>query len=233
MIPKSEEIRVGINTKIKSMIKHSINLMKDTQLKELKFSAVGGSIEIDIIEILKIFLPGIYQQNRLSSVSYVSIDNKIKEENKWIYPKLEITLLKNEPLIKNEGYQGNISEEERKILETIYNKNILKRKVLKRRYLKRKNFKLKKKRWKNKKKNIFFEKKRINEFLNEINIENVIDNQDNQDKLFNELKSIENNIILEIILSNKKYLNQKQKKIYIKLYQKLKKEYYYMEEKNI
>ena len=44
MIPKSEEIRVGINTKIKSMIKHSINLMKDTQLKELKFTVIGASI---------------------------------------------------------------------------------------------------------------------------------------------------------------------------------------------
>ena len=145
-------------------------------------------------------MPGIYQQNRLASVRYESLANKIKEENKRIYPKLEIILLKNEPLIKNEGYQRNISEEKRKIIESIYNHRHLRRKQLK---------KLKIRRWKNKKyliKHLSFERRIINEFLNELNIEQNF--KDNKDRIFNELKNIENNIILEIIMANKKLFKE-------------------------
>lgn len=42
-----KEIRVGLNTRIKNIINDSIEQMKNTQIKELKFSAVGDSIGIN------------------------------------------------------------------------------------------------------------------------------------------------------------------------------------------
>ena len=206
-----KEIRVGFNTKIKNIINNSIEQMKNTQIKELKFSAVGSSIGklIEIIETLKVFLPGIYQQNRLSTVAYTSIDNKNDESSINIYPKLEIRLLKNEPKIKNEGYQGSLPEENRKIIEKIFNKIQEKKKIIKlgNNRVKRLELTLQNR------KDI---KSKITTFLNEFNIQqNYLDNQ-KEDKLFNKLKTIENQIILDIIVSNKKSYKKKLDEFLIK-----------------
>ena len=209
-----KEIRVGFNIRIKNIINYSIEQMKNTQIKELKFSAVGGSIGklIEIIETLKVFLPGIYQQNRLSTVAYMPINNKNDESSYNLYPKLEIRLLKNEPQIKNEGYQGSLPEENRKIIETIFNKIQAEKKIIKLGNNRVKRLELKKIALQNRK-DI---KSKITTFLNEFNIQqNYLDNQ-KEDKLFNKLKTIENQIILDIIVSNKKSYKKKLDEFLIK-----------------
>ena len=98
--------------------------MDELKLTELKFSAVGGSIGrlLDIVEVLKVLKPGLYQQNRITSVAYQTVDSNNKLLNQKLYPKLEIVLSKEEPKNKTEGYQGQIDENERKQIENIMNK---------------------------------------------------------------------------------------------------------------
>ena len=127
--PKTEnkkadnDIRVGIKSRQKYVIKYASSIMKEKNYKELKFSAVGGSIGklLDIVEILKVLIPGLYQQNRITSVAYQTVDSNNTLLNQRLYPKLEIILSKDEPKSKGEGYQGKLDEEERKKIEKILN----------------------------------------------------------------------------------------------------------------
>ena len=118
------DIRIGMNSRPKNVIKYSTSVMDELKLTELKFSAVGGSIGIllDVVEVLKILKPGLYQQNRITSVAYQTVDSNQKLLTQKLYPKLEVILSKEEPKIKTEGYQGQIDEKERKEIETIMNK---------------------------------------------------------------------------------------------------------------
>ena len=118
------DIRIGMNSRARNVIKYATSVMDELKLTELKFSAVGGSIGIllDIVEVLKILKPGLYQQNRITSVAYQTIDSNEKLLTQKLYPKLEVILSKEEPKIKTEGYQGQIDEKERKEIETIMNK---------------------------------------------------------------------------------------------------------------
>ena len=118
------DIRIGMNSRARNVIKYATSVMDELKLSELKFSAVGGSIGIllDIVEVLKILKPGLYQQNRITSVAYQTIDSNEKLLTQKLYPKLEVILSKEEPKIKTEGYQGQIDEKERKEIETIMNK---------------------------------------------------------------------------------------------------------------
>ena len=79
--------------------------MKEKKFKELKFSAVGGSIGklVQIVEVLKVVIPDLYQQNRITSVAYQTIDSNQKVLKQQLYPKLEV-ILSTEPFKeKNEG----------------------------------------------------------------------------------------------------------------------------------
>ena len=115
------DIRVGMNSRPRNVIKYSISVLDDQKLPELKFSAVGGSIGrlLDIVEVLKVLKPGLYQQNRITSVAYQTVDSNNTLLNQRLYPKLEIILSKDEPKSKSEGYQGKLDEEERKKIEKI------------------------------------------------------------------------------------------------------------------
>jgi hypothetical protein len=117
------DIRVGMNSRPRNVIKYSISVLDDQKLSELKFSAVGGSIGrlLDIVEVLKVLKPGLYQQNRITSVAYQTVDSNNTLLNQRLYPKLEIVLSKDEPKSKGEGYQGKLDEEERKKIEKILN----------------------------------------------------------------------------------------------------------------
>ena len=97
--------------------------MEEKKLNELKFSAVGGSIGrlLEIVEVLKVLKPGLYQQNRITSVAYQTVDSNSKILNEKLYPKLEVVLSKEEPKNKTEGYQGKLDEKERKDIEKIMN----------------------------------------------------------------------------------------------------------------
>ena len=118
------DIRIGMNSRPRNVIKYSTSVMDELKLSELKFSAVGGSIGIllDIVEVLKILKPGLYQQNKITSVAYQTVDSNQKLLTQKLYPKLEVILSKEEPKNKTEGYQGQLDEKDRKQIETIMNK---------------------------------------------------------------------------------------------------------------
>ena len=117
------DIRIGMNSRPRNVIKYSTSVMEEKKLNELKFSAVGGSIGrlLEIVEVLKVLKPGLYQQNRITSVAYQTVDSNSKILNEKLYPKLEVVLSIEEPKNKTEGYQGKLDEKERKDLEKIMN----------------------------------------------------------------------------------------------------------------
>ena len=118
------DIRVGIKSRQRYVIKYASSIMKEKNYKELKFSAVGGSIGklLDIVEILKILIPGLYQQNRITSVAYQTVDSNSTVLNQRLYPKLEVILSTEEFKNKNEGTQDKLSETKRKEIEEVMKK---------------------------------------------------------------------------------------------------------------
>ena len=117
------DIRIGMNSRPRNVIKYSTSVMEEKKLNDLKFSAVGGSIGrlLQIVEVLKVIKPGLHQQNRITSVAYQTVDSNNKLLNQRLYPKLEVVLSTEEPKSKTEGYQGVLKEEERKQIEKIMN----------------------------------------------------------------------------------------------------------------
>ena len=117
------DIRIGMNSRPRNVIKYATSVMDEQKLSELKFSAVGGSIGrlLDIVEVLKVLKPGLYQQNRITSVAYQTVDSNNTLLNQRLYPKLEVILSKEEPKTKTEGFQGKLEEDKRKEIEKIMN----------------------------------------------------------------------------------------------------------------
>ena len=70
------DIRVRYNSRISGIINYCQRLLKENNLRELTFSAVGGSIGnlVTTVEILKALYPGIHQVNRLATISYQSVE---------------------------------------------------------------------------------------------------------------------------------------------------------------
>ena len=123
------DIRVGMRSRPRYVIKYAQSIMKEKKFNELKFSAVGGSIGhlLEIVEVLKILIPGLYQQNRITSVAYQTVDSNNQLLNQRLYPKLEVILSTEEFKNKNEGTQDKLSEKDRKFLEDNMNKRKEKR----------------------------------------------------------------------------------------------------------
>jgi hypothetical protein len=119
-------IRVRYNSRIRGIINYSQRLLKENNLRELTFSAVGGSIGtlVTTVEILKTLYPGIHQVNRFATISYQSVEEGKKEEvqNQRLFPKLEVKLSLDKPAELGEGYQEPISEDERKKIVEFQNK---------------------------------------------------------------------------------------------------------------
>ena len=118
------DIRIGINSRPRNVIKYATSVMEEKKLTELRFSAVGGSIGrlLDIVEVFKVLKPGLFQQNKITSVAYQTVDSNNVLLQQRLFPKLEVVLSKEEPKNKTEGYQGKMDEKERKEIETIMNK---------------------------------------------------------------------------------------------------------------
>ena len=106
------DIRIGMNSRPRYVIKYATSILKEKNLKELKFSAVGGSIGklLDTVEVLKVMLPGLYQQNKITSVAYQTVDSNKSVINQRLYPKMEVVLSTEEPKTKNEGTQDKMDE---------------------------------------------------------------------------------------------------------------------------
>ena len=65
------DIRVSFNSRIGGIVSYCEKLLKENNLRELNFSAVGGSIGtlVSVVELLKTITPGLYQINRKKSIT--------------------------------------------------------------------------------------------------------------------------------------------------------------------
>lgn len=111
------DIRIGMQSRVRSVIRYCNNLISTSNPKFLKFSAVGGAIGklVDVVEVLKLVNKDLYQTNKIATVSYQSIDDKKEVLNQRLYPKFEVILSFEEPKEKNpENFQDKLSEEEKK-----------------------------------------------------------------------------------------------------------------------
>ena len=99
------DIRIGMNSRVRNVIRYSQSIMEEKKLRELKFSAVGGSIGrlLDTVEVLKVLIPNLYQQNKITSVAYQTLDSNNTVLNQRLYPKMEVILSLDEFKTKNEG----------------------------------------------------------------------------------------------------------------------------------
>ena len=117
------DIRIGMNSRPRNVIKYATSIFKEKNLKELKFSAVGGSIGrlIEIVEVIKVLIPGLYQQNKITTVTYQTVDSGDTVLRQRLYPKLEVILTKDEPQspTTKEGFQGQLDENIREKLQKI------------------------------------------------------------------------------------------------------------------
>ena len=78
----ANDIRVGFNTRIGGIIRYCDKLITQDNMKELNFSAVGGSIGtlVTTVEILKTLHKGLYQVNRFATITYQSVEEGKKRE---------------------------------------------------------------------------------------------------------------------------------------------------------
>ena len=118
------DIRVSFSSRIGGIVSYCERLLKEEKMRELNFSAVGGSIGtlVSVVEILKTTTPGLYQTNRLATISYQSVEEggKSESQNQRLYPKLEVKLTLDKPAKTTEGFQDALAEDERKKLLDIH-----------------------------------------------------------------------------------------------------------------
>ena len=123
---QANDIRIGFNSRINGIVNYCQRLLEENNIRELNFTAVGGSIGtlVTVVEVLKTLQPGFYQVNRLATISYQSVEEgkKSEVENQRLYPKLEVKLTLDKPSKAGEGYQEPLNEEERKKILDIQSK---------------------------------------------------------------------------------------------------------------
>ena len=127
------DIRVSYSSRIGGIVSYCEKLLKENNMRELNFSAVGGSIGtlVSVVELLKTITPGLYQINRLATISYQSVEEGGKSENQnaRLFPKLEVKLTLDKPAKQTEGFQDKLTEEERKKLLDLHNKKKMKEEI--------------------------------------------------------------------------------------------------------
>ena len=122
------DIRIGMNTRVRNVVRYCNSLLKEKTYKSLHFSAVGGAIGklVSAVEVLKTVNAGLFQLNKLATVSYQSVDGK-EVKNQRLYPKMEVTLSLEDFKDKNDGYQKKLEEDERLKLYNIFNEQPVRR----------------------------------------------------------------------------------------------------------
>ena len=120
------DIRISFNSRIGAIVRYCEKLLKEDNMRELNFSAVGGSIGtlVSVVELLKTIYPGLYQINRFATISYQSVEEggKSDTENHRLFPKLEVKLTLDKPEKLTEGFQDKLDEEQRKKFLDLHNK---------------------------------------------------------------------------------------------------------------
>ena len=116
-------IKIGAQTSVRNVIGYALLLLKERNFAEITLSAIGGAIGslVNSVEVIKADVP-LFQNNKISTVSYQTMDSNDNIIQERLYPKMEIILSKEEPKNKNEGYQGRSSEEDRKAVKEFMDK---------------------------------------------------------------------------------------------------------------
>ena len=129
--PKKEpnDIRIGQNSRVRNVVRYCNSLLKEKTYKTLHFSAVGGAIGklVSTVEVLKTVNEGLYQQNKLATVSYQSTNTKEAQNNQKLYPKMEVILSLEDFKEKTDGYQSKLDETERQKLYKLFNEQPIRR----------------------------------------------------------------------------------------------------------
>lgn len=109
------EIRIGFQSRVRNIINYANVLLKENNFRVINLSAIGGAIGslVNAVEVIKINNPGLYQVNKIGTVSYQTVDNQGSVQNQRYYPKLEVVLTLDEPKDAGVGFQEKLSEEER------------------------------------------------------------------------------------------------------------------------
>lgn len=117
------QIKIGARTRVRNVISYALILFKERNFNEVVISAIGGAIGslVNAVEVIKSDIK-VYQNNKISTVSYQTMDSNEKIIQERLYPKMEVVLSKEEPKNKNEGYQGMLGEEERKVVKEFMDK---------------------------------------------------------------------------------------------------------------
>jgi hypothetical protein len=116
------DIRVGMNSRVRNVVRYCNSILNEKKTRDLKFSAVGGAIGrlVNVVEVLRIVNPGLHQSNKIGTVIYQTVDQQGSVQSGRNYPKLEVVLSLDQ-LDKTEGYQAPLSEEERTKLFELMN----------------------------------------------------------------------------------------------------------------
>ena len=109
------EIRIGFRSRVRNIVNYATILLNENKFRSLNLSAIGGAIGslVNAVEVLKINNPGLYQVNKIGTVSYQTVDQQGQVQNQRLYPKLEVVLTLDDPKESGEGFQNKLSEEER------------------------------------------------------------------------------------------------------------------------
>ena len=126
MTQEKNHIKIGFTSRIGSCVTYTRALLDKENHKTLHFSAIGGAIGslVNIVEVIKTLYPGLYQVNKISSVShqtYSKNDNTVVSER--LSPKLDVTLTYEKPTTTGEGFQEPYSTEVRNKLKEKLDEN--------------------------------------------------------------------------------------------------------------
>jgi len=111
----ANHIKVGARTKARNAISYALTLFKERNSKEVTVSAIGGAIGalVNIAEVIRIDVASLYQTNKISTVSYQTVDTNGKVINERLYPKMEVVLSLEKPKTTGEGFQDVLPSDER------------------------------------------------------------------------------------------------------------------------
>jgi hypothetical protein len=120
------EIKIGFQSRVRNIVRYANILLKENNFRSLHLSAIGGAIGslVNAAEVLRIENPGLFQINKIGTVSYQTVDSKGDVQNQRLYPKFEVTLTLDEPKERGEGFQGKLNEDERQeLLKSLRTRN--------------------------------------------------------------------------------------------------------------
>ncbi len=110
------QIKIGANTRVGGVISYILSLFNQNTFKDVTISAIGGAIGtlVNVVEVVKAEVPNLHQNNKISTVSYQTLDPSDKVVQERLYPKMETVLSILEPKEKGDGYQKPLEDNERK-----------------------------------------------------------------------------------------------------------------------